>query len=313
MPVLDFKEIPEAHIAGGMQDTFELFARDFLSGIGFRVLVHPDRGADGGRDLICEEVRVGPAGETTIKWLVSCKHKAHSGGSVSPQDEPSIRDRVEANSCDGFLGFYSTLPSAGLSDRILGLQIETLVFDREAIEEKLLSSSTGLKLAGRFFPKSVEEWRVENPIPAKIFSDQGELNCEVCGANLLEKKDKGIVTVWQKMGEYISDEPRRIEEIHWTCRGRCDDIIQQKYRSRDLIESWEDIDDVSIPAVFVKWLMGILNRLHSGEEYSEQAHDAQKVFLLSVFPYISRHLTEKEQERLKDLMEIPSVLGGMGD
>jgi hypothetical protein len=25
MPVLDFKEIPEAHVADGMQDTFELF------------------------------------------------------------------------------------------------------------------------------------------------------------------------------------------------------------------------------------------------------------------------------------------------
>lgn len=30
MPVLDFKEIPEAHKATGLQDTFELFSRDFL-------------------------------------------------------------------------------------------------------------------------------------------------------------------------------------------------------------------------------------------------------------------------------------------
>ncbi len=30
MPVLDFTEIPEAHLATGRQDTFELFARDFL-------------------------------------------------------------------------------------------------------------------------------------------------------------------------------------------------------------------------------------------------------------------------------------------
>lgn len=28
--VLDFKEIPQANIASGEQDTFELFARDFI-------------------------------------------------------------------------------------------------------------------------------------------------------------------------------------------------------------------------------------------------------------------------------------------
>lgn len=33
MPILDFKEIPEAHKATGLQDTFELFARDFLSSL----------------------------------------------------------------------------------------------------------------------------------------------------------------------------------------------------------------------------------------------------------------------------------------
>jgi hypothetical protein len=30
MPQLDFKEIPQANLASGEQDTFELFAREFL-------------------------------------------------------------------------------------------------------------------------------------------------------------------------------------------------------------------------------------------------------------------------------------------
>ena len=41
MAVLDFKEIPKAHKASGLQDTFELFARDFLSFIGYKILTDP--------------------------------------------------------------------------------------------------------------------------------------------------------------------------------------------------------------------------------------------------------------------------------
>ncbi|HIB5266505.1 TPA: hypothetical protein ACWW8T_001809 [Escherichia coli] len=55
MPVLDFKEIPEAHKATGLQDTFELFSRDFLAFLGYKIISDPDRGADGGVDIIAEE------------------------------------------------------------------------------------------------------------------------------------------------------------------------------------------------------------------------------------------------------------------
>ena len=95
MSAIDFKEIPEAHLGGGLQDTFELFARDFLSHLGYTVVEDPSRGADGGRDLVVIEHRSGVGGETTVRWLVSCKHKAHSGSSVTPQDEANIRDRIE--------------------------------------------------------------------------------------------------------------------------------------------------------------------------------------------------------------------------
>lgn len=113
MPVLEFTELREAHIASGEQDSFEMFARDFLDYLGYRIIGNPDRGADGGKDLVVEEKRVGVGGESCVRWLVSCKHKAHSGSSVKPPDEPNIRDRVEANNCKGFLGFYSTLPKLG--------------------------------------------------------------------------------------------------------------------------------------------------------------------------------------------------------
>ena len=72
--ILNFKEIPEANKGGGLQDTFELFTRDFLSHLGYRIIEDPDRGADGKRDLIVEERVVGLSDEYVIRWLVSCKH-----------------------------------------------------------------------------------------------------------------------------------------------------------------------------------------------------------------------------------------------
>lgn len=108
MARLDFKEIPPADKASGRQDAFELFARDALEVLGFTILLYPFRGPDGGKDLVIEEHRVGPLSDTRFKWLVSCKHLAHSGNSVTPDLERNVIERVKSAGCHGFLGFYST-------------------------------------------------------------------------------------------------------------------------------------------------------------------------------------------------------------
>lgn len=159
MAALDFKEISEAH-SGPTRDQFELFARELLFSEGFRIIDHPDRGADGGRDLIVEEDRSGPGGTNVVRWLVSCKHKAHSGKSVLPADELNVRDRLGTHRCSGFIAFYSTLPSSGLSGTLSGLrpELEYLQFDCEVIERKLLDSPRARVLAARYMPKSFNRW-----------------------------------------------------------------------------------------------------------------------------------------------------------
>lgn len=70
--LIDFKEIPQANIGGGLQDTFELFARDFLELLDYHIIQNPGRGADRKKDLIVSEERKGvggktcPAGETMV-------------------------------------------------------------------------------------------------------------------------------------------------------------------------------------------------------------------------------------------------------
>lgn len=317
MPILDFKEIPEAHKATGLQDTFELFARDFLSYMGYRVLTDPDRGADGGIDLIVEEKRTGVGGETLIKWLVSCKHKAHSGNSVTPTDESNIRDRVEANDCQGFIGVYSTLPSTGLSTNLEGMRqkFEYQVFDKEKIEGNLIHSTKGIEIAERYFPKSLEEWKTENPKPAQLFIDSPRLKCKVCNKELFEQEDKGIVQVWQRMREDYEKEPEYIEHIFWVCRGHCDNVLSSfiRHRNSNLMDGWDDVSDIMIPTVYMKWIMSTINNLQEGTIYSDEAFKNLKEFLLQVFPYVSRHLTSQEKERINNLGMIPSYIGGLGD
>lgn len=157
MPILDFTEIAQANTANGQQDSFELFARDFLEYLGYEIISGPNRGADGGRDLIIQETFTGIRNKKLpVRWMVSCKHHAHSGRAVTPDDERSIRDRVEGHECGGFMGFYSTLPSSGLSQELERLEnrMRYHIYDREMIEGDLLSTDKGRLLAQRYFPSS---------------------------------------------------------------------------------------------------------------------------------------------------------------
>lgn len=316
MAILDFKEIPEAHKATGLQDTFELFARDFLAFMGYKILTDPDRGADGGVDLIVEERRTGIGGETFIKWFVSCKHKAFSGNSVSPTDDANIRDRVEANECQGFIGFYSTLASTGLAANLEGMKnkFEYQVFDKEKIEGNLLHSAKGIEIAERYFPVSLSEWRTENPQPAAIFVSKPSLKCKACDKELLEQDDNGVITLWQIIRKDFEKDPQHFVHVFWTCRGHCDGALTRHIRSNstNLIDDWEDISDVMMPTIFIKWVMSIMNEQRSGVIYSDEAFANLKEFLLQIFPYVSRHLTSKEKERIQSLGMIPSYLGGLG-
>lgn len=163
MPALDFAEIAVAY-AGVGRDDFELFARDFLVTQGFEILVGPDRGPDAGRDLVVRELREGPGGQTELRWLVSCKHKAASGNAVGHTDEQNMRDRLETHGCKGFIAFYSTVPSSTLATHLKSLTpaYGLLTYDKEAIEQRLLDSPKGRALTARYMPRSLQRWIISS-------------------------------------------------------------------------------------------------------------------------------------------------------
>ena len=190
--ILDFKEIPEAHIPNGMQDTFEMFARDFFKEIGFTIDEGPDRGADNGRDLIVKERRIGLLGETEIIWLVSCKHKAHSGKSILDNDEENILNRVHQNHADGFIGFYSTIPSSSLQKNIKNMLGESKykIFDRESIETILISENK-TDLIERYFPESFKKIQNQKYRISNFIDEYIPLKCYCCGKDLLKQEEQG--------------------------------------------------------------------------------------------------------------------------
>ncbi|MFZ0052571.1 MAG: hypothetical protein WAK96_12420, partial [Desulfobaccales bacterium] len=150
--MIDFLEIPE----DGEQ--WELFARDFLLESGFFIESAPDRGADGGKDMLVSEQLSGNLNKYRFTWLVSCKHFAKSKKSVSESDEPNIRERLEGFAANGFLGFYSTVPSAAFNTRLNQLKEAGKIqdfkfFDYKLIENYLIRLGYS-KILMRYFPKS---------------------------------------------------------------------------------------------------------------------------------------------------------------
>lgn len=314
MAIIDFKEIPKANVAGGEQDSFELFAREFLSALGLSIVEDPDRGQDGGRDLIVSEKRTGIIGDTEIRWLVSCKHKIHSGSVVNISDEEDISDRIQAHHCNGFIGFYSTIVSSPLSRKFKSLsdQYDIQIFDNEKIERILLENGRTNKLVRRFFPHSYNE--IELKSPSNLFSEYSPLRCKVCGKDLLHRdmldKYKGIVVFVQDM-EYFhnNDGKARYTDVYCVCKGECDTKIDRQVRTQGNITSWEDISDLVIPVHYLKFVIATMNQIRNCEEvYTDEAYDNLKSIIISLAQITMKKQSEDDIKRVKALWSLPEGL-----
>ena len=308
--ILNFKEIPQANIGGGLQDTFELFARDFLSHLGFLIIENPDRGADGKCDLIVEERVQGISSEFSFRWLVSCKHYAHSGNAVKDSDEINISERLIQHKCNGFMAVYSTLCATSLNGVLKGLNekgIKTAVYDHERIESELLKSDiAGLRICARYMPISFEKYQLEHPGIANVFAQNTPIVCEYCGKDLLiGDNDMSIYALFGKRSVLGDGTIKRtIEDMYFACKGECDDKLNQKYKDSGLSENgWDDIRDLTIPSVWITRLMAFINEIHQEQKIKDPAFTKMKQMFICTYPYVARNLTTKEKERIEPLIQ----------
>ncbi|MBE1529573.1 hypothetical protein GGC65_004029 [Sphingopyxis sp. OAS728] len=158
MAMLDFKELPSDGVR------FEQLIREMLIRSGFEV--HwTGVGPDGGRDLVATERATGMLASFSRKWLVSCKHKAHGGGSVGLPDVIDIVDACGAVDAEGYLLACSTQPSSGVVKRLEELQrsgkILTTFWDGVEIEKRLNIPEL-FPLVHQFMPESAkaQPWKI---------------------------------------------------------------------------------------------------------------------------------------------------------
>lgn len=298
MSILDFKEIPEAHKGSGEQDTWEQFAREFLEYRGFQIIFQPSRGADLGRDLIAKEIRTGPGGTSEINHLVSCKHKAHSGSSISHLDEPDINDRLQTHHCDAFIGFYSTIPADSLSKKLREQKFEARTLDAKQIEKELMRRKEGIDLARRYFPVSMSKWLVENPKPIQLFDPPLPLVCEICNQSLARDIKRngflGGIMNFCISSDSIDDDDPKIVDLRWSCKGNCDDVLGKRLTRSGLFEDgWEDVEDFLHPYTFAFQMSSLF---HEIQRMNDSAARKFGDFIKAVFPYVTREETTSEKE-----------------
>lgn len=158
--MLDFKELD----VDGVR--FEQFIRELC--MRSNLEVHwTGVGADGGRDLVAIERATGALGLFERKWLVSCKHLAHSEKSAGVEATHGLVDACEAVGATGFLLACSTQPTSGTVKRLEEIaaqgKIATLFWDAVELDRRTQHPST-FALRATFFPVSaaVDPWRIYN-------------------------------------------------------------------------------------------------------------------------------------------------------
>ena len=287
--MLDFTEIKDG-------EEWELFSRDFFQSEGFFIETTPDRGPDGGKDFLMSETIKGKVGQYKFTWLVSCKHNAVSGKSVSEVDEQNILERVKGFNADGFIGMYTTVPGSGLNHRLKQLKENQLLKDYKIYDHKLIENimlGTGYSnLMLRYLPVSYKNVK---PLHS-IFTKYEPLNCDYCGKDLLVEMTRSgtnanIVHVTPKDSNHIL-------EIYVACQP-CDTALQHRYRSLGLrANGWNSLNDLLNTATFLRYLMATLNNIRNGTDmYDDNAFSKEKGIFLRLSQKVMREMNQEDIER----------------
>lgn len=299
--MIDFREIEDDG------EKWELFSRDFLLRLGFYIETPPNRGPDGGKDMLVTEELKGKFHSQRFRWLVSCKHNAHSGQSVNePGDEPNILERVQGFKADGFMGVYSTVPSCGLGNRLEQLKLddrnnlaEYRIFDHKLIENNLVTMGFS-DLVRRYFPESYKKVR---PIHL-ILDEEIPLKCDVCGRDLLEALySQDYSALVASVTKYDDEGMVQKLDTYTACKGNCDKEMEARMKSAyGEVTAWKDLSDIAMPNEFLRWIIATINQLHDPKHvYSRRAIEKEKQLIMALAQKVFREVTPPEKERLSEL------------
>lgn len=160
--MIDFTELPKSGTK------LEQLVREILLLSGFNPY-WTGEGPDQGRDIHFIENLNGPLSSCDRKWLVQCKHTAHSGRCIGRTDLGTIVDDCRQISASGYLLVTTTHPSSSLLTKLNELTRGNNGLDKvicwDSVElEKRLMEPRNYSLSSIFFPKSFKQtkWRIYN-------------------------------------------------------------------------------------------------------------------------------------------------------
>ena len=318
--ILDFKEIPQANKATGEQDKFEFFAREFLVMMGYTILQDPNRGPDRGKDMIVSQRLQSKETIYDIKWLVSCKHKVHSGKSVDRNDERDITDRLLKNKCTGFMGFYSTPAASTLADTIYSLnshetlRLHGLIYDPEKIERYLFDSKgKGWDIISRYFSNFYQTHKEKNPGPVLIYDNQSPILCEISNKDMFSDKGVGCVAYIYKDSYNEKEFGKQEFTEHLVnvivCKKIYLDDIERREKVKGNMVNFVEFDDFCNPYKWIKTLFNFIVELQRGYTTMPNAvFDKMTNIFMRTFPFVARAMTDKEKEEARSFAMLENII-----
>lgn len=238
--MIDFKELPEDGNA------FEQLIREML----LIYDLHPQwsgKGSDQGRDIIATEKLTGMLGNYERKWLVQCKHFAHSGKSVGREHVGDFVADCRQISAEGYLLVCSTQPSSSLMSKLnetsaqASNSIVTKIWDGVDIEKRL-NGPRLFALGHVFFPFSYSSipWRLYNRgDPSSWSANYKEyflyLNSRIAGSHPGLKECERIISLLESISPINENEfirPRSIfyDDKHGNFHVSADYLVPYKQK-----------------------------------------------------------------------------------
>ncbi len=123
---------------------------------------------------------------------------------------------------------------------------------------------------------------------SNVFSNPRTINCSVCGKDLMEDPGLSLVNIIQNI------QTKKIICVKPCCKGKCDKIVSGNVKQGE-VSGWKDFSDFTNPYLYLKHVMSVLNSMYAGEGFeNEQAFEDYKNFLIDMYPYVTRELSEDE-------------------
>lgn len=139
-------------------------------------------------------------------------------------------------------------------------------------------------------PKFIKELEILEP---------EELQCDVCGENLLEDPEKANIVFIENY------ERNHIENVYVVCKGNCDCQVKPPARSGQ-IDTWIDLRDFFNPLIYLRKLLALINKMQEIPGFmSDQAQKRVIDILISTYPYIARKVSDEEISRDSILANLP--------